>query len=192
MPQAPLTKADLQEATDAYTRAGGVVEKAAVALLINRSTFQHRLREAKKLGFVPSVGLEDQSNPAHLKLRIKRLESELRAAQDTQLDHTMIKNKIIGLSQNVADIHSPVWVLKPETSDVSFGVPTLMVSDLHAGEIVKPSEINGVNEFNLKIFHDRMQNLAESSIRLLKILSPGFDYPGIVVPLGGDNITGNI
>ena len=177
MPQAPLTKADLQEATDAYTRAGGVVEKAAVALLINRSTFQHRLREAKKLGFVPSVGLEDQSNPAHLKLRIKRLESELRAAQDTQLDHTMIKNKIIGLSQNVADLQSPAWVLKPETSDVSFGVPTLMVSDLHAGEIVKPSEINGVNEFNLKIFHDRMQNLAESSIRLLKILSRDISLP---------------
>jgi hypothetical protein len=71
-------------------------------------------------------------------------------------------------------------------------VPTLFISDLHWGEVVDPKQINRVNEYNLRIAHRRMDNLVNGAVNLLKILSPKMDYPGIVLPLGGDMISGNI
>jgi len=189
---ARTSKAEAQAVVDAYAKANGIETHAAELLHMNRNTFQSRHREAKKRGLVPSEGIEDPNNLAHLKLRIKRLESELRSASEARLDASAIRNKIIGLRENVADFHAPAWSFKESKSGVNFGVPTLLVSDLHAGEVVDPKQINGVNEFNLRIFHERMERLAERTIRLLSILSPNTDYPGICVPLGGDNISGNI
>jgi hypothetical protein len=66
------------------------------------------------------------------------------------------------------------------------------LSDLHWGEKVEASQINGVNRYNRKIAHQRMERLIEGALRLLSIISPKLDYPGIVIPLGGDMISGNI
>jgi len=189
----PTSQADLQAAVNAYAKAKGVETKAAESLQMNRSTFQCRLRHARMLGITPSSGVEDPNNVDHLKLRIKRLESELRAASEDRLDASAIRNKIIGLRENVSGLKTPAWMVKEASkSGTSFGVPTLFVSDLHAGEVVDPNQVNGVNEYSLKVFHERMDRLAERAIRLLAILSPKADYPGICIPLGGDIISGNI
>ena len=59
------------------------------------------------------------------------------------------------------------------------GVPTLFLSDLHWGENVRPSQINGVNQYNLSIAHERLQSCIDSAIDLLKIISPKMDYLGL-------------
>jgi hypothetical protein len=57
---------------------------------------------------------------------------------------------------------------------------------------VHPAQINGVNTFNLTIARRRLADTINSAVKLARIISPKFDYPGIVIPLGGDMVSGNI
>lgn len=193
----PLTTAQLQHALDLVKIYNGSMSKAAAHLGIARRTLYDRIESARANGLKPSstvklAELEKEDLP-HLRLKIQHLESELRDAQKDTLNAGIIKNQIVGLRQNVAELDTPRWMFaEAKKSGTAFGVPTLLVSDLHAGEVVDPSQVNGVNEFNLRIFDRRLENLAESSIRLLSILSPKTDYPGIVLDFAGDNVSGNI
>ncbi len=91
----------------------------------------------------------------------------------------------------VNELQLPKWVFAPKTSK-SPGVPKLMLSDLHWGEQVRASQIGGVNSYNLSIAHTRLRTVVETTISLCKILDPTMSYPGIVIPLGGDMVSGNI
>jgi len=170
----------------------GGQEKAAKSLRLPRTTFESRVRVAQRLGMKPSQGVEDPQNAAHLRARVKRLETELKAANDTALDHEAIKRKIIGLRDGAENAEIPNWVIRPHGPDSAPGVPTLFVSDLHWGEVVHPTQIGGVNSYNLEIAHQRMDALAETAVHLLRIISPKMDYSGIVIPLGGDMVSGGI
>lgn len=157
-----------------------------------RTTFRNYLDQAHQLGLTSSVkGVDD--TPIHVHQQIKRLEGELKAAKAEALTHALIKQRLIGIAREVGELDTPAWLLpKRETKHDMPGVPTVMVSDLHWAEVVDPKQINGVNQYDLSIANERLTRLAERTIRLLGILSPTFNYPGIVVPLGGDMITGNI
>lgn len=91
----------------------------------------------------------------------------------------------------VNELQLPAWVYEPKKAKAP-GVPKLMLSDLHWGEQVRSSQIGGVNSFNLAIARRRLRQVIESTIFLCKIIDPSMSYPGIVVPLGGDIISGNI
>jgi len=79
-----------------------------------------------------------------------------------------------------------------EGDGVTSGVPCLFLSDIHHGEVVDPSQINGVNEFNSEISKQRIQNVIDTSINLLfdHFANPKYDY--IVLAMGGDMVSGNI
>ena len=187
-----LTDAVCKESMSVYLKTGTATE-AARFLGIPIGTMKSRLAEAKRRGFTA----EQQKDLAddtvkHLQLKVKSLESQLRESEKERLTHGVIRNEILKLADTVVDVETPSWLIPTPKSSPDFGVPTLLVSDLHAGEVVDSKQINGVNSYDLKIFHARMAHLADRSIRLLKILNPQMDYPGIVIPLGGDNISGNI
>jgi hypothetical protein len=65
-------------------------------------------------------------------------------------------------------------------------------SDWHFGEVVFPSQVNGVNEFNLSIAHQRVRLLVDRTIDLFLNNMVDPNYPGIVVCLGGDLVSGGI
>ena len=123
---------------------------------------------------------------------IARLEGELRRATAESADATAIKQLIGTLDDTLTKSAPPTWLEAPLVKPSSPGVPTLFLSDLHWGEVVRKAQIGGVNSFNLSIAHARMEHTIETAISLLRILDKGMDYPGIVVPLGGDMISGNI
>lgn len=183
----------LQRALDLYYLNGMNSAKASIQSGLNNSTYRHQLAEAKRKGLTPSPEIERADHIPHLKQRITRLEGELKTAQQERLDHALIKQRIIGIAQEVNRTETPAWLLNGRSLAHDHpGVPTVMVSDLHWAEVVDPKQINNVNRYNLEIANKRLQRLAERTLRLLGILSPKFEYPGIVVPLGGDMITGNI
>jgi hypothetical protein len=175
-----------QQALDALTRCGQATI-AAEQMGLNLATFNTRVRNAKKYGLKPDPSIK-QEQAAY----IKRLEADLAKAQKDGLTHSAVRRAIINLTDSVARTEPPKWLLEPRKGDGSPGVPTLFASDLHWGEVVHPSQIGGVNKFNLDIARDRMKRLGERAVRLLSILSPEMDYPGIVLILGGDMISGNI
>ncbi|MCV5968735.1 hypothetical protein, partial [Lactococcus petauri] len=56
--------------------------------------------------------------------------------------------------------------------------------------VVAPTQIGGVNSFNLEIAHERVKSLVDTSFRLLDMV--GGAYKGVVVALGGDMLSGDI
>lgn len=182
LPSTPLA----QTALDAFAKFGSKAA-ASAALGIPTSTFQWRLGMAKRLGLAPVI-----SKDLALQQKVRLLESELAQAQKAELNAKTIKTHIIGLKKEVASVALPTWMVEPRNKPSPPGVPTLFISDLHWGEVVKPSQIMNKNQYNKALAHERMKNLLESAEHLLRILSPGMAYPGIVVPLGGDMISGNI
>lgn len=64
-------------------------------------------------------------------------------------------------------------------------------SDWHAGEVVDLQETNGINEFDIPIFERRVQRLVSTTIDLTRNHGPGL-YPGMVVNLLGDMVSGGI
>src|SRR3990167_1209216 len=187
-----LSAALLQQAVDAVAKYDGNQVAAAKALGIVRSTFQGRLREALRLGVKPGDRLPDPDDVQALKAKVKRLEVELHAHQKVDDQTEIIKGVIGNMARQVEELNPPAFIVKPSSLHSRPGVPTLFVSDLHWGEVVQPAQINGVNEYNISIARRRMQVLAGSTAHLLRIISPKLDYPGIVIPLGGDMISGNI
>jgi len=175
-----------QEALDTLARQG-TATGAAEALGLNVATFNTRVRVAKSRGLKPDPAIKQEQGAY-----IKRLEGELVKAEKDRLTHSAIRRAIIGLADSVARTEPPKWLVTQQGSDSSPGVPTLFASDLHWGEVVHPSQIGGVNKFNVEIAHKRLDRLGERAVRLLSIISPKLDYPGIVLVLGGDMISGNI
>lgn len=181
----------LQAALDAYSLYQSEL-KAAKALGIPRPTLQGRLERARNADMKPTTGLDAQGSPKVLSAKIKRLESELKAAERRGSDSDIIKGIIGTIASKISTYEPPAWTINASTKVHVHGVPTLFLSDLHWGEVVHPSQINGVNQYNVRIAHDRMQACVDGAVKLLKIISPKLQFPGIVVPLGGDMISGNI
>jgi transposase-like protein len=185
MPAHGLSEEQKREAIAALEQAHGSQTEAAKLLGLSRETYKSRLHRARA-----SAG----PNVDHdlLKVEAKRMRSELASLKEKHLDQEAIRRQIIGLQQQVEQFTPPNWTLKSPTKESAPGVPTLFLSDLHWGEVVHPSEINGVNEYNLEIARRRLKSAAETAIELLRIISPKMEYPGIVCALGGDMISGNI
>jgi hypothetical protein len=189
MPMPPVSKFDLQAALDAVGKYSTIL-KAAEATGINRCTLTDRVREAKRQGLKAQAPVK--SDPESLKKVIRRLEADLKKAQSESADASAIKNAIGTIKTRIESLDLPTWAEAPLAKPSSPGVPLLFLSDFHWGEVVHPSQINGVNRFNLAIAQERLKYTVETAIHLLTILDSKRDYPGIVVPLGGDMISGNI
>jgi len=123
---------------------------------------------------------------------IARLEAELRKANEQSADAVALKEVLGTVSANLAATNPPAWVQSPPAKRESPGVPTLFLSDLHWGEVVHPGQVNNVNRYSLAVARDRLRYTVQTAMQLLHILDPKMRYPGIVVPLGGDMISGNI
>ena len=124
---------------------------------------------------------------------IKKLEAELRKALEQSADAAAIKDAVGTISMHLDELgEPPPWTYEESGKASSVGVPTLFLSDFHWGEVVHPSQIGGVNQFNMAIARKRLKYTVETAIKLLSIVDPKLEYPGIVVPLGGDMVSGNI
>lgn len=122
---------------------------------------------------------------------IAALRKELEEAR-TVASTAEVMREFVGTARlAVHELDLPTWVFEPKRAKAP-GVPKLMLSDLHWGEQVRPAQIGGVNIYNLATAHRRMRQVVETTIALCKILDPSMGYPGIVLPLGGDMISGNI
>lgn len=187
----PVSRAVLQETVNVYARAKNQTA-AARELGLARETLQMRLKRAAAEGIKPNGGVPAPDDVQALQGQVKRLTAEL-LNHTRQSDQAAIIKGVIGkMAREVEALQPPAWIIKPNTKPSAPGVPTLFLSDLHWGEVVYPAQINNVNEYNVKIAHERMATLVDSAVHLLEIISPKLDYPGLVLPLGGDMISGNI
>ena len=127
---------------------------------------------------------------AELQARVGELEALLRSQKADTLDAAYVRSKILKLA--ALEPKPPKWLLKPAPARGSIGVPSVLWSDWHWGEVVDETQINGVNKYNLAIAHARARRMCQLIIDLLMKWMVKPQYPGIVINLGGDMIAGDI
>lgn len=122
---------------------------------------------------------------------IAALRAELADAK-SRADTAEVMRQWIGSTKAaLTDLPIVKWLDAPKKAG-ALGVPTVQLSDLHWGEVVKAEQIGGVNSYNLTIARRRLEYVVHGAIKLARMLSPEMDYPGVVVPLLGDMISGSI
>ena len=127
-----------------------------------------------------------------LKAEVRTLKSLLKAQHKDTLSTEKIRGEIFKLAEQ--PLAPPDWLIDAKKlSKHSPGVPTLFCSDWHWGEVVDPTQIPAeINSYNVGIAHTRARLLIERTIDLLNNHMVNPDYPGIVMALGGDMVSGDI
>lgn len=124
-----------------------------------------------------------------LQARIKALEKALEKAEQARAEQEVIRAKIFGLSEQPPK--PPAWRLTAEKSGPLPVTPVLLLSDWHAGEVVKAAEVDGLNAFNSEILKRRVATVLANAKHILNDHIPD-KKDGIVLPLLGDMVTGEI
>lgn len=162
-------------------------EQSANHFSVKTAAFRQSILDAKARGLTADTPVVDEL--AMLRTKVKLLQKDIDTIKEHNNDAAQIRKEIYGLAKQIPD--PPEWVLTPHGKGLS-GVPMTLWSDWHCGEVVKPAEVGGVNAFNRKISKERIKRLVESIIDLAFNHMTNPNYPGIVICLGGDMITGTI
>jgi len=137
---------------------------------------------------------EDKLIDAQEIIRQKQQKINLQAKEIKALQHS--KDSAESIRKSIYDLNSfipspPDWTVKERDPKIT-GVPMAMWSDWHHGEVVFPEQVGGVNKFNRAIGKQRVKKLVDVLLDLTLHHMVNPNYPGIIVCLGGDMITGTI
>lgn len=168
------------------TNTSAPVKTAAAAAPGSRSVAADAVAQAI------TTGNKDVLSRQVLEDEVRRLRAQSRMLAEQALTDEQVRRHIFEIAH--AKPQAPDWLVPPagEGSSAAPGVPILFGSDWHWGEVVKASEIGGVNQYNLAIAQTRLKKLVETTIDLLTNHMVNPQYPGIVFALGGDMVSGNI
>jgi predicted phosphodiesterase len=189
----------------AEIRKAGDMSAASRALGVPRATLQNQVMAAVAMGIPdpfegkpPSVGGRPPSLPPDpverrvildLREKVGLLEKALADADRKALD----ADRFRALTAELHDspVPTPDWAVRVPSGDDSPGVPVLMLGDWHIGETVDPAQMHGANTFNEEVADRRVRQLVDRALWLAfhHVKTPT-KYPGIVVVLGGDFVSG--
>ena len=188
-------KDKLQEAINALVLTKGNKLEASRRLNIPRATFYDRIDKAKRTGLKPTVkspnlevALTEQKMVYETQIRDIKKQLEESIQQNITSDY--VRKHIFKLGKHKPK--PPKWVTKSSPATGTPGVPTLFLSDFHYGEVVRPDAVNNLNNFDKKISQLRLKSTVETAIDLCHNHMVNPKYPGIVLALGGDMMSGSI
>lgn len=154
--------------------------KAIQRVLMNEAIKEHETRSENKFARENII----------LKAQLKQLREQL----DASHEDTISNERLVRIIRNAADSEPQSdlsWLTYKNKQDSSKSVPVLFLSDLHFDEVVEPSQVEFVNEYNRDIATKRIRAVFNNALDLLtKKLKA--KYAGAVVALGGDLLSGNI
>lgn len=123
---------------------------------------------------------------------VKRLNAEIRRLHRQELDDDAIK--ILLGRMKAAPVEPPGWLGKvppARKGKPSPEVPVTIWSDWHFGEVVSRGETGGINTYDIGIAEERVHRLVDGTIHLCREHHTG-NYPGIVINLLGDFVSGGL
>lgn len=140
---------------------------------------------------------ESLSKTQSLARRVKELESELKASREHNALETAMAAMLDRLDKQ--------FKLKPTTAFTGFkrhkpankfaiesGVPTLLLSDWHYGEVVDGAQTDWLNEYDIAIANQRAGRVFNTALNILLTRQSGASYDGMVVAFAGDMVSGTI
>lgn len=132
-----------------------------------------------------------RENVAALQREIAALRRDNKRLSEVSIDLEVIR-RIIGRIDAGITTDAPAWTTKAPRGKLVHGTPTLMLSDLHFGEVVFPAQVNQVNAYNTATAKVRLKRVVHGAVKLLRqTLAPG-EFGGMVCILGGDMVEGTI
>ena len=144
---------------------------------------------AKMGGKAPDVEVNNQAAQMQgLRDEIQRLQVELTNAHRQALIDDEVRKLLKVAGERPTN--PPNWVNPSSARTKETEVPIAIWSDWHIGEFVESAEVNGVNEYNANIMRARVRRLVERTAHLAE--HHHADYPGIVINLLGDFISGGL
>ena len=175
-------------AVDALRQAK-TVSAAAKLIHIPRTTFYSRLA-SEIISAGTSVPKLDIIEEHRLRSEVVRLRSELKGALGRADEATKRADLLESIDGNA--LAPPEWVLQTPKGKTHHAIITAFLSDTHFDETVRASEMNGVNAYNREIAVLRLQKFFRGVIKLSRDYIAGVKIDGLVLPLGGDIVSGNI
>jgi len=130
-----------------------------------------------------------------LQLDARRLRAETRdakASAERALAKLEAVQDALTLALEIKDIFDQGTIAPPKDPQKDEAVPVLLLSDLHCGQIVKPSSVNGLNEFNPEIFDDRLDAVFRNALKVINGQRSTATIRQAVIWLGGDLIEGEL
>jgi hypothetical protein len=183
-----LTDYEIIERLKLYEQNNRKLKPTAIALGITDRALSRTFATAKIRGLTAKSKVID--GEMKWKTKATLLEQELAQTKRHNDDAESIRKVIYELKAMTAD--PPRWLVQKPKRHINDNVPVVVWSDWHMGEVVNRVQVGGVNEFNTAIARTRVRKLVEKTIELCKHHMVNPKYPGIVVCIGGDMITGAI
>lgn len=179
-PTNPLTAAEALQQE-------GTVTKAAQLLNIPRTTFYSRLVSEIKSAPLPKLDIVEEHQ---LRRKVKELQLEAREAVARAAAEHKRAETISGFVESRLD--PPEWLVRSPRGKTNRATITAFLSDTHFDEVVDPADMNGVNAYNREIAELRLRKFFDNTIMLARDYIAGVKLDGLVLPLGGDMVSGNI
>ena len=141
-----------------------------------------------------------QAAPAEdpLAERLRRLEGRTREAEakarelQAELDRDSdLRAAVFGLGKQ--SLQAPAWTAPRQVKGKVVTVPLLMASDFQWGEVIRASELDGINGFDSATAERRYKRLIERTVQIARDhMGQHHTYPGIVYARLGDMVSGDI
>lgn len=135
-------------------------------------------------------GEQDQERLSRVRRErdIARSEADLLAQRVEELE------RVLGFVESAQDarLEPPAWLKPGQGRSKKHATLTLLLSDTHFDEVVKPEEVAGLNAYDRRIAELRLKAWADNSIKMARHYLSGVTYDGTVVMLGGDIFSGDI
>lgn len=143
----------------------------------------------KKIEDALSLEKALQAENRQLRIAVRDYSKQIDVLHAKLLTEDKVKEMILGLKDR--NVKPPVWSPKLKEPGAP-GIPMTIWSDFHWGEVVDKTQIHGLNSFNMTIARQRLHTLVDKTIDLCFNHMVKADYPGIVLMLGGDMVSGDI
>jgi len=182
-----LSPEQIRETLAALEKHKGNKVKAGVELGKSRQAVQDRIKSIERLQSRPEMH-EPEPTPQEIRDAAfwkRKAQEQTKRADDAE----HIASEIAGVFRRPAII--PDWTL-PDLKSAGNAVGLIHLSDLHVGEVIRPEEIGGVNEYDPEIFQRRLRRMISASISILPRWASDCKLRGVVVALNGDLVSGEI
>lgn len=180
----------------------GKVNATAVAteMGVCPSTMRVRLKRygmrflTESIPLPPEVSVEPQI-PAEPPSRLEVRDASFwrKRARDYEKELSDLEH-IVGQLSGLRDVPTtiPNWLTSELVGKTGKSVVSLLLSDIHAGEVIDAEEILGINEFNPDICRRRLRRYFEASCIIGQRWSSDTSCQGAMLALAGDLISGDI
>jgi hypothetical protein len=193
----------------AFMESGCKAGPAAKALGISRGCIEGRLSTLWEQN--PSLKPENAPiqggdipvihKPAPTSDEVMRAHRAEQAASRSKVEASVLRSaladaqeKIVALtSLRAAKPDALNWTMpKPTLQKRGVLMPCLVLSDFQAGEVIKPAELDGMNAYNIDIFHERYRLAIEKTIEFATHHVGAAEFPGCQYWQLGDVISGGL